>query len=162
MAESICDTSPLQYLHQLRLLHVLRELFGGIIIPPAVVEELAEGKRRGIDLPDIGVLDWVSVREPRSIAALPLASNLGAGEAEVLMLALESDDAIVIIDDLLARGTASALDVQVKGTLGILLDAKRRGLIEAVKPHLDRLQELNFRLAPQTRVAVLDLADEGE
>ena len=55
---------------------------------------------------------------------------------------------------------AEALGLRLTGTLGLLLDAKRAGLIPAVGPYLDRLQTLRFRLAPHTRVAVLELAGE--
>jgi predicted nucleic acid-binding protein len=76
------------------------------------------------------------------------------------MLALESHDAIVVLDDALARQTAEALDIRLTGTLGLLLDAKRAGLVAVVAPLLDKLQALRFRLAPHTRAAVLRLAGE--
>ena len=62
MPKAICDTSPLQYLHQLELLHVLPALTEGVIVPPAVVDELATGRALGVNLPDVTELDWVSVR----------------------------------------------------------------------------------------------------
>jgi predicted nucleic acid-binding protein len=52
------------------------------------------------------------------------------------------------------------LSIQLTGTLGLLLDAKRIGLVPAVAPLLDRLQELRFRLSSRTRAAVLKLAQE--
>ncbi len=160
MPEIICNTSPLQYLHQLGLLNMLKALVGQLIVPPAVVAELAEGRARGIDLPDLGQLDWVIVRPPLSTAAAPLVTELGLGETQVLMLALESLDAVVVLDDALARQLAEALGLRLTGTLGILLDAKRAGLLPAIAPHLDRLQALRFRLAAHTKAAVLKLAGE--
>ena len=162
MPEVICSTSPLQYLHQIRLLHILPVLVSSIVVPPAVIEELAAGRIGGVDVPDVGSLAWVSVRVPKALSALPLVSDLGPGETEVLMLALESTDPLVIIDDGRARQIAGALRLPLKGTLGLLLDAKRRGIVTAVKPHLDSLQDLRFRVAPETRQAVLDLANEKE
>lgn len=160
MPEVISNTSPMQYLHQLGLLHLLPALVSQVILPPAVVVELAAGRSRGINLPDPANLQWVAVRQPISAPALPLAVGLGPGEREVLALALESSDAIVVLDDQLARQTAGMLGLRLTGTLGILLDAKKRGLINAVAPMLDQLQNLRFRLAPQTRAAVLKLAGE--
>ena len=55
---------------------------------------------------------------------------------------------------------AESLGLRLKGTLGLLLDAKREGLIPAIIPLLNQLQELRFRLAPYTRTAVLKLAGE--
>lgn len=68
MPKAICDTSPLQYLHQLELLHVLPALTEGVIVPPAVVDELATGRALGVNLPDVAELDWVSVRHPFHLA----------------------------------------------------------------------------------------------
>jgi predicted nucleic acid-binding protein len=162
LPEVICNTSPLQYLHQLRLLHILPALVTRVVAPPAVIEELTAGRMHGVDVPDAASLTWVSVRTPKGVSALRLVSDLGAGETEVLMLALESTDPLLIVDDWLARQIAASLRLPVKGTLGLLLDAKKRGLVHAVKPHLDALQELRFRLSPATRRAVLDLAREAD
>jgi predicted nucleic acid-binding protein len=161
LPDVICDTSPFQYLYQLDLLHVLFALAKQVIVPPAVVEELAAGRALGVRLPDPTLLDWVMVRRPTSEPALPLVTDMGPGETQVLMLALESRDAIVVLDDALARQAAEALDIRLTGTLGLLLDAKRAGLIPAVTPLLDQLQALRFRLAPHTRAAVLKLAGEA-
>lgn len=161
MPEVICDTSPLQYLHQLGLLHVLPALVRQAFVPPAVVAELEAGRAAGVDLPDVSSLTWLTVRALRSQAALPPVTGLGPGETEVLMLALESADAVVVLDDRLARRVAEAVGLRLTGTLGLLLDAKRAGLAEAAAPLLDQLQVLGFRLAPRTRAAILDLAGEG-
>jgi predicted nucleic acid-binding protein len=114
----------------------------------------------GESLPHLTLLDWVIVRRPASEPALPLVADLGPGETQVLMLALESRDAVVVLDDALARQVAEKLEIRLTGTLGLLLDAKRVGLIPAVAPRLDKLQDLRFRLAPRTRAALLKLAGE--
>ncbi len=102
MPRVICDTSPIQYLHQLELLHILPALTEGVIVPPAVVDELATGRALGVNLPDLSELGWVSVRPPDSAAALPLVTDLGPGETQVLMLALELPEAVAVLDDALA------------------------------------------------------------
>jgi uncharacterized protein len=66
------------------------------------------------------------------------------------MLALEMPGSIALLDDALARRVAIAKGVPIKGTLGLLLDAKRAGHLTTVEPSLDRLQEFGFRLAQQT------------
>ena len=161
MPEVISDTSPLQYLHQLGLLDLLPRLVGHITVPQAVVDELEAGRALGHNLPDVTSLGWASVRSPASTqqAASP---DLGRGETEVLALALElpTGGAVVIIDDAKAREAAGRLGLNLTGTLGVLLDAKRAGLIVAVAPQLDNLYALGFRLAPHTRAAVLKLAGE--
>lgn len=161
MAEVICNTSPLQYLHQIGQLHLLQNLADRISVPSAVVKELAVGRTHGFDLPDPSVLNWITVRDPRSLAVLPLVYDLDAGESAVLALALESAAAKVVLDDWQARQVAGALRIPLIGTLGILLNAKEAGLVVEVKPHVEQLQQLGFRLSSHTRSAVLKLAGES-
>ena len=149
MPKVICDTSPLQYLHQLDLLHILPALTDGVTVPPEVVEELENGRRLGIELPDLADKDWLTVQSPVSSPALPLVNDLGLGETAVLMLALELSDTVVVLDDALARQVAETLKLKLTGTLGLLLDAKRANLIPQVAPVLDQPQSPPPR--PQTR-----------
>jgi predicted nucleic acid-binding protein len=157
----ICDTSPIQYLHQLELLHVLPKLAKQIFVPSAVVEEIKIGHSLGVNLPKLEEVDWINVRRPRSDLALPLVTNLGPGETEVLMLALEMPGVVVVLDDASARELAETLDLRLTGTLGLLLDAKKAGLVPTLRPLLDRLESLRFRLAPHTFSAVLRLCGES-
>lgn len=91
---------------------------------------------------------------------MPLITDLGPEETEVLMSALELSSGVAVLDNALARQVAQSLNLKLTATLGILLDAKRAGLIETVAPVLDQLQELRFYLAAHTRTAVLKLAGE--
>ena len=67
-----------------------------------------------------------------------------------------------MLDDLRAREMAETLELRLTSTLGLLLDAKKAGLITALRPLLDKLQSLRFRLAPQTYSAVLGLSGESD
>jgi predicted nucleic acid-binding protein len=161
LPEVICNTSPLQYLYQLGLLDLLPGLIREIIIPLAVAEELEAGRALGLELPDVSSLDWITVRSPKQSGQEPSFTDLGRGETEVLLLALEtSAEVILILDDRSARETAEQHGLKFTGTLGILLDAKHAGLIPAVTPYLDHLDSLGFHLARYTREAVLKLAGE--
>jgi predicted nucleic acid-binding protein len=160
MPEVIVDTSPLQYLHQLGLLELLPDFYGEILIPESVVREIAAGRALGVALPELATLRWIKVRRVVGLAVLPLVSDLGAGEREVLALALEADHPLVVLDDALARRVARRLDLTLTGTLGLLLKAKQAGRIARLEPLLDRLETLNFRLDQATRVSVLSLAGE--
>jgi predicted nucleic acid-binding protein len=161
LPEVISNTSPLQYLHQLGLLDLLPRLVGNIVVPPAVVEELEAGRALGLDLPDVTSLDWITVKSPGERELHPTARDLGRGETEVLRLALGSEgETILILDDGRAREEARSLGLRLTGTLGVLLDAKRAGLLPSLKEQLNRLDDLGFRLASHTREAVLKLAGE--
>ncbi len=161
LPELICDTSPLQYLHQLRRMDFLRALAEAVIIPPSVVAELDAGRRAGIDLPELDS-SFVVVHKPERTQNPFPTLNLGDGEIGVLSLGLESRNRIVVIDDGLARRAATALDLKLTGTMGILLDAKKMGLIPTVAPELERLEQLRFRISPRTKRAVLLLAAERD
>jgi hypothetical protein len=160
LAEVICNTSPLQYLHQIDQLEILPALTGKVLVPPAVVEELAEGAKQGVDLPDLSGLFWVEVRSPAAALAQPLVVNLGPGETQVLMLALEIPGSIAILDDRFARRVADVRGIPVLGTLGLILNAKRAGILSQVGPSINKLERMGFRLSSQTRTAVMKLAGE--
>jgi predicted nucleic acid-binding protein len=159
--EVICDVSPIQYLHQTGLLDLLRLQYGTITIPEAVAVELREGTLRGVDLPAFEALGWIRIRQPAGGLLLPIVADLGAGEREVLALGTESPGSLLILDDALARQYARMLNLKLTGTLGVLLKAKEAGLLAALAPVLERLQQLRFRIDPETRQAVLRLAGEG-
>jgi predicted nucleic acid-binding protein len=161
LPEVVCDTSSLQYLYQLDLLEVLPALATRVLVPPAVRDELAVGHSLGIRVPAVEELSWVTIRRPVSFQAIPLIHDLGPGEIEVLLLALESPGAIAVLDDALARRVAGVLKIPLTGTLGLLLDAKKAKLIPAVAPLLEALVALRFRISPSTRAAVLKLAGES-
>jgi uncharacterized protein len=164
LRELICNTSPLQYLHQhlhqLGLLHLLSDLAGRVIVPSAVTRELSAGRAQGVDLPVLEKLDWIVIRTPLSAPVIPLVVDLGAGETEALALALESGHSEVLLDDALARRVAAMLGVPFRGTLGLLLDAKRAGQLAAVRPQVDRLKLLGFRLSHDAECNVLEIAGE--
>jgi len=159
--EVICDVSPIQYLYQAGLLDLLRLRYGAVTIPTAVAAELREGALRGVDLPAVEALDWIRIRQPAGRLLLPIITDLGAGEREVLALGTETPDSLVILDDALARRYARMLKLALTGTLGVLLKAKETGLLPAVAPVLDSLQKLRFRMDAETRQAVLRLAGEA-
>ncbi len=156
----ICNTSPIQYLYQADMLELLPELAGQVYVPEAVVAELEEGQRRNVLLPVLEDLSWLIVRPVRDRTLLPLVTHLGDGEKEVLALGLETQDALLLLDDRDARRYAQTLELEISGTLGLLLRAKERGILDAIRPVLDRLQALRFRLNPRTRQMVLKRAGE--
>jgi predicted nucleic acid-binding protein len=158
--EAICDTSPIQYLHQTGFLHLLAEFYTRIIIPPAVVDELERGRSIGVDLPDVRALPWLTIQAPEELDKVLAAADLGAGEKEVLALGTELPAAVLILDERLGRLHAEALKLTFTGTIGILLRAKVEGRIPRIDHLLEHLDLLGFRLSARTRAAILKLAGE--
>jgi predicted nucleic acid-binding protein len=112
--EAICDTSPIQYLHQIGFLHLLPEFYTRIVVPPAVVDELDQGRAIGIDLPDVHALPWMKIQAPKGLEKVPTATDLGAGEKEVLALGLQIPGSVMILDERLG-GVCRGAEVEFHG-----------------------------------------------
>lgn len=151
---AVADTSALQYLFQLGHLDLLRHLYMRVLVPRAVERELEIGRRDGRNVPVVASIAWLEV-----ISVSNPLLHLDPGEAEVIAAA-QQRGILAVLDDRAARRAAEALGVAVTGTLGILIEGKRRGLIPAVEPEFDRLVTLGFRLTPATRRMALELAGE--
>ena len=156
----ISDTSPLFYLHRLRRLDLLQKLYQRITVPQAVADELKAGGDQGEDVPNIREYEWLKVRSVRVPEVITLITDLGAGEGQVLALAIEEPGSLVILDDSLARQIARLRSLRITGTAGVLLKAKHEGHILAVAPLLDRLMQLDFRLSDAVKAKILWLARE--
>lgn len=151
MRDVVTNTSPLLYLHQLRLLELLPRLYERVVVPSAVVAELSDGARLGYDVPAPSTLPWAVVEAPPGAAILPMVTALGDGERAAIALAASRKSDLLLLDDGLARRHARLLGLTVTGTLGVLLRGKTEGHVPVVAPVVDKLEQLGFRLAPETR-----------
>jgi predicted nucleic acid-binding protein len=154
----ISDTSPLRALAHLALLDLLRQVYGQVLVPPAVEGELLAG----LPAVDVTQLPFVKVQAPQDRSKVQaFLRQLQAGESEALALALELTDPLILLDEAKARKFAQQLGVAMTGTLGILLQAKSTGLVPAIRPLIDSLQnDLGFFISAQLRAAVLQQAGE--
>ncbi|HEV7668251.1 MAG TPA: DUF3368 domain-containing protein [Thermoanaerobaculia bacterium] len=160
MPDVISDTSPIQYLHQVGLLDLLPALYARLILPSGVVDELEVGRKLGVSLPDVRTLPWIEIREVTNRRVLRLSPDLGLGEKQAIALALESADALVLLDDALARRQAGLLEIRCTGTLGVLLKAKQLQVLPQIAPIIAKLTEFGFHLSVRAHAAVLHLAGE--
>lgn len=160
MPRVISNTSPLQYLYQASLLDLLPQIYHSIVVPQSVNRELEQGRNLGVLLPVLTSLSWIDIVTVESTTAIPDDEKLGPGEKEVIALAQSEADALVLLDDGLARVRAKQLGIQLTGTLGVILKAKKLGYVKEVKPILARLDELGFRASLITRKAILKAAEE--
>ena len=104
--------------------------------------------------------DWLELIPAVPIPPEILAWDLGAGESSVLAWARSHPGSVAIIDDLQGRRCASALQVPVVGTLGIVLMAKRRGAIPVARPVLEKLVARGMYLSAQIIEQALALVGE--
>jgi predicted nucleic acid-binding protein len=160
MPEVVCNTTPLQYLHQAGVLWILPKLYGRILIPQAVTNEIGAGLNAGVNSPDLTTHGWIEVREVTR-SPWPIPRDIHRGEAEVIALAGSLPNSKMILDDLAARKHAHLLGLKFTGTLGILLHAKEVGLLDALLPVVNCLEQSGFRLAESTRKDFLSLAGES-
>ena len=104
---------------------MLEKLYGSITITPDVAAEY------NAQLPH-----WISVHSPSDKRRLSLLQlTLDTGEANAIALAMELDNALLIMDELKGRNVAKRLKLRYTGTLGILVEAKRRGHLPQLKPN---------------------------
>jgi predicted nucleic acid-binding protein len=155
----IADSGPLIWLSQIGRFDLLRQLFDTVIIAPAVYAETvtqAAGYPNAEYVQAAVAAEWMRVQAPcNDQLVLRLLETLHLGEAETLAIALENPMEEVLVDDLQARRTASKLGLRIVGTAGLLVIAQEQGLISEVKPHLDQLRSLGFRLSERVYQQIL-------
>ena len=144
-ATIISDTSCLILLDKIDELDLLHKLFGEVITTQAVAEEY--GKPLSL---------WVRIQNSKDLKTLlVLEAALDKGEASAIALALEQEGSLLIIDEYRGRKLAWQLGLTITGTLGILAQAKEKGLIPMLKPLLDRINQTDFRLSEKLVMEVL-------
>jgi predicted nucleic acid-binding protein len=158
----VCDTTVLLYLGRIGQIGLLPGLYDPVWVPESVRLELDMGRLLRRDTVDPETLPWatsVSVSQV-IIDALP-PNRLGPGEQAVIAYANSRQGSVAGLDDLRARQLAEALGLTVAGTLGLLLRAKRAGLVPAVLPLLHAAVAQGFHISPDLYRDVLDLAGEA-
>jgi len=158
----ISNSSPLIHLSQIGRLDLLRKLFSRLLIPPAVYREVViEGQGRPGSR-EVMKASWIKVVEIKNeYLKRVLQLQLDEGEAEAIVLALEVDANLILLDDREARLQAKRLGLKVTGTLGILLRAKKHGLVKSLREELNRLKETGFRVSKSLEEEILKAAGEG-
>ncbi len=142
----VSDTSPLNYLVLIERENVLRELFGRVVIPQTVFDELnATGASAKVRDWTNNLPAWIEVRKTNLIADASL-DVLDAGEREAILLAQELSADLLLVDDKQARQAALSLHLAITGTIGVLDQAARRNLID-LRNAIDELQKTNFHIS---------------
>lgn len=157
----VADSTPIIALAGVGQLALLQRLFGEVLVPPAVSDELTRGDRRPGGREDLAAAPWVKAAELRDANHADVFSDLDRGEAEVIALAREIDARLVIIDDRLGRRHAARLGLALTGTFGVLIAAKKKGYLEEVAPLVDLLAENSIYSSPALRALVLERAGEA-
>lgn len=141
-------------------LDLLQKLYREILIPNAVYQEVIAVKDSAcMQIKNAG--EWIRVEAIQDDTEKKMyKAKLHDGEVEVMILAQEQKADLVVIDDNAAKKTAKYLGLTVTGTLGVLLKAKRQGLIETVYPLLVKMRQNGFYMDTGLETMVLKQAGE--
>jgi len=153
----IADSSPFVALVKIGHVDVLPKLFGAVMIPPAVADELANSKRPQAVRDFIGKRpQWLSIHAPTSVENIP---NLDLGEREAISLARELKADVLLIDEADGVEAAMARHIPITRTAALLRDAANRGLLD-LKQTFERLRATNFRIKQEVLDGLLKQHEE--
>lgn len=133
----ISDTSCLILFDKIGELDLLRKVYDSVSTTPEVAQEFSE------ELPDWIKIDCVKDKKYQEF----LETQVDRGEASAIALAKEMESSLLLLDDLKARKLASKLNLKFTGTLGVIHKAKQIGVLEKVKPIIEKLQATDFRIS---------------
>lgn len=157
----VSDTTPLSELAKVGQLNLLRDIFGQVIIPQEVYNEVTAGTHPAATA--VPLMNWIEVRsvsDSQKVLELRNSTKLGWGECGAIILAEELSANRLLIDDSPARKIAESRKLPVIGTVGILLLAKQQSLIPSVKEVLDALIDNGKRISQSLYQQVLNAAKE--
>jgi predicted nucleic acid-binding protein len=155
----VSDSSPLICFAILGMLDVLKEITEKIVVPTAVYEEISVPQKPYSKEITLFLKDMVVPVENR-VAVKLLEKEVDPGEAEAIVLAIEKNIDDILIDDPKGRRTASSHGLNPIGTIGVLIQAKKTGHINQVKPLLDRLIKNRIRIGDSLYQKALKMARE--
>jgi uncharacterized protein len=144
----VADSSAYIALERIGRLDILRASFEQLLFPPTVLEEIGE-------LPD-----WAGIASLERDAGRIFPTQIHKGEAEVILFGLQHREAVLLLDDYYARVLAQRNGLTVIGLVGLILRAKRVGLIDNAMSLLHLLVESGFRLSAQVLAEAQKLAGE--
>ncbi len=156
----VSDATPLINFARIDALALLRDVAGELVIPAAVAAEIRAYSPVSPGGIDLDAQDWISVQQVKPILVF---RHLGAGEASVLDLACQYRERVelVLMDERRGRRLGQELDLPILGSAGVLLQAKRMGLIDLVEPIFDRMEAAGAHLGSRLRQSVLKAAEEA-
>jgi len=152
----VADTSPVLHLARIGRLDLIPAVFGNVIVPRAVWSELIQPGTRPDVVAAVQAAAWIEVLDD------PGGQDLGLdpGETAAINLATLMHADAVLIDERRGRGVAVALGLTVIGTLGILAGAKRRHVVDRLRPIVEELRADGFWIADSLVEAFLSRLGE--
>ena len=161
----VSDTSAITNLAAINQLSLVPLLYQKVIIPEAVYRELVDIEPPVPGNAEVQTASWLEVKLTANrevVERLQSEVRLDPGESEAIALALELGADLLLIDERRGRAEADRLGIKITGLLGILVEAKRKNLIVAVKPLMDALIATSeFRVSSALYDQILNIVDEA-
>ena len=161
----VSDTSPLSNLAIIGRLDLLREQFNEVLMPPAVARELTALKNGSASEALGRAMEEGWLKEIQLDASGPSPQalrGLDAGETEALRLALALSADHVLMDEKEGRQCAAILGLPTIGLLGVLIAAKRAGVVSSLRVEIGRLRrEAGFFVDAALETQVVEAAGES-
>ncbi len=144
MIEWVVNSSPIIVLSRLGLLERLDAILPQFLIPSGVMAEINAGPMGNPAASWIDSLGSSRIVNVSAVSPAIAGWDLGRGESEVLTWSYEHKECGAILDDYAARKCAVSLGIPLCGTLGLLILAKRHGVVDQIGPVLDELPRVGF------------------
>ncbi|NBD34110.1 MAG: DUF3368 domain-containing protein [Cyanobacteria bacterium] len=154
------NTSPLIFLTKGNYLSLLQVVSPKFIVPQVVAAEVQAYGESDVTAQALAQTEWLMIRETPPVPSLIQSWDLGPGESAVLSWGYADGGTEVIIDDLMGRRCAKALQIPVRGTLGVVLLAKQRGVISSARPILETLKRSGMYLSDNVINEALKMVNE--
>ncbi|UBF28141.1 DUF3368 domain-containing protein [Kovacikia minuta CCNUW1] len=144
----VSNTSPLSNFAVIGKIALLQQIYPKILIPPVVHNELMRLHEIQLIITSLVTAGWLEIQIPTNLQLVQtLQQTLDPGESEAIALALELNADRLLIDERLGRTIATQYGINIRGIVGILINAKDQGLIPTLKPLLDQLiTQAGFRV----------------
>jgi len=156
MAETaIVNASPLICLSRAGLSDLLRQATETVMVPTSVAMEVLARGPSDVTAGLLAKAPWLVQVDDPEIPPSILGWDLGRGESTVLAWALVHPGALAIIDDLHGRRCAEALGIRLRGTVGLVLRARKAGLIASARDAFERLRAGGMFLSDRIVLDVL-------
>lgn len=161
----VSDTSPITNLAAIGQLDLLRQLYTSVIIPKAVYSEMVNVDKVVPGAAEVQQFSWIKVQtvvnSQEVIEIQKNHNNIDLGEAEAIILSKELKADLLLMDERRGRAVATSYGFNVTGLLGVLLQAKKQGVIPAIQPLIERLiATADFRVSQHLYTLVLQTANE--
>ena len=152
----VSDTTAISNLVQIGKLNLLQNLYGEVVIPESVYEELQVLIDLNIVSEEYLRQNWIKVKQVKDNSEVSkLLDRLDIGESEAIIMGIELSADYLLIDEKVGRIVALERNLRIIGTLGVLIKARGKNLITSVQEEMDKLRRIGFWISDSLYTKIL-------